>query len=181
MKQSNPSLAQEYFVKAEKCDSAYCFPNRIEEVLILQEAVRQNPSDAKSFYYLGNFWYASRRYENAVSCWEQSATIDPEFPTVWRNLSLAYYNKGKQFPSLILTNISSSMDSVLLPTMSTVQDDKKLVRNMLSRSIKLSAFVIFPLLFGLSGISKLMVKILLTEKWGLCVPYMNIFCIACCK
>lgn len=34
-----------------------------------------------------------RRYENAVSCWEQSATIDPEFPTVWRNLSLAYYNK----------------------------------------------------------------------------------------
>lgn len=70
------------------------------------------------------------------------------------------------------------MDSVLLPTMSTVQDDKKLVRNMLSRSIKLSAFVIFPLLFGLSGISKLMVKILLTEKWGLCVPYMNIFCIA---
>ena len=93
MKQSNPSLAQEYFVKAEKCDSAYCFPNRIEEVLILQEAVRQNPSDAKSFYYLGNFWYASRRYENAVSCWEQSATIDPEFPTVWRNLSLAYYNK----------------------------------------------------------------------------------------
>lgn len=92
--------------------------------------------------------------------------------------SLAYYNKGKQFPSLILTNISSSMDSVLLPTMSTVQDDKKLVRNMLSRSIKLSAFVIFPLLFGLSGISKLMVKILLTEKWGLCVPYMNIFCIA---
>lgn len=56
-------------------------------------AIRQNPSDPKAPYYLGNFWYASRRYENAVSCWEQSATIDPEFPTVWRNLSLAYYNK----------------------------------------------------------------------------------------
>ncbi|WP_455498443.1 DUF5107 domain-containing protein [Coprobacter sp.] len=92
-KQGNIVLSREYFAKAEKCDPTYCFPNRIEEVLILQEAIRQNPSDPKAPYYLGNFWYASRRYENAVSCWEQSATIDPEFPTVWRNLSLAYYNK----------------------------------------------------------------------------------------
>ena len=42
---------------------------------------------------IGNFWYAARQYDNAIACWETSAAIDPAFPTVWRNLSLAYYNK----------------------------------------------------------------------------------------
>jgi tetratricopeptide (TPR) repeat protein len=48
---------------------------------------------AKAAYALGNFWYAARQYDNAIACWETSAAIDPAFPTVWRNLSLAYYNK----------------------------------------------------------------------------------------
>ena len=48
---------------------------------------------AKAAYALGNFWYAARQYDNAIACWEASAAIDPSFPTVWRNLSLAYYNK----------------------------------------------------------------------------------------
>jgi tetratricopeptide (TPR) repeat protein len=70
-----------------------CFPNRIEEVNILQDAMRINPSDAKAPYYLGNLWYAARQYDEAIACWEQSAALDDSFPTVLRNLSLAYYNK----------------------------------------------------------------------------------------
>lgn len=84
------------YEQAEKADHAYCFPNRIEEVLILQNAMEINPRGAKAAYSLGNFWYAARQYDNAVACWETSANADPTFPTVWRNLSLAYYNKQKQ-------------------------------------------------------------------------------------
>ena len=32
-------------------------------------------------------------YDRAAAMWERSATLDPAFPTVWRNLSLAAYNK----------------------------------------------------------------------------------------
>lgn len=85
--------ALEYYRKADKEDHSYCFPNRIEEVLILQDAMRVNPEGAKAAYSLGNFWYAARQYSDAVSCWETAAAKDPDFPTVWRNLSLAYYNK----------------------------------------------------------------------------------------
>lgn len=83
-----------YYKEAEKADHSYCFPNRLEEVLILQDAIKINKERcAKAAYALGNFWYANRQYDNAISCWELSAKLDPAFPTVWRNLSLAYYNK----------------------------------------------------------------------------------------
>ena len=77
----------------KKENHSYCFPNRIEEVLILQDALRLNIHGAKAAYSLGNFWYANRQYDNAIACWEHSAAINPAYPTVWRNLSLAYYNK----------------------------------------------------------------------------------------
>ncbi|MDR3217475.1 MAG: DUF5107 domain-containing protein, partial [Dysgonamonadaceae bacterium] len=70
-----------------------CFPNRIEEVIVLKDVLEKNPLDAKAPYYLGNFWYAARQYEEAIDCWEKSAKSDPAFPTVLRNLALAYYNK----------------------------------------------------------------------------------------
>lgn len=61
--------------------------------MILQDALRLNIHGAKAAYSLGNFWYANRQYDNAIACWEHSAAINPAYPTVWRNLSLAYYNK----------------------------------------------------------------------------------------
>ncbi|MET0465438.1 MAG: tetratricopeptide repeat protein [Chitinophagaceae bacterium] len=87
-------------VRAAECYSAagnlnadHCFPNRMEEVVILKAAMAFNGNDAKAPYYLGNLWYDKRQYEDAINCWERSATIDEDFPTVHRNLSLAYYNK----------------------------------------------------------------------------------------
>ena len=41
----------------------------------------------------GHFWYAHRRYDEAIDCWERAAALDPAFPTVHRNLGLAYMNK----------------------------------------------------------------------------------------
>ena len=85
--------AKAYYSKASQANPAYCFPNRIEEVVILESALAANPADAKASYYLGNFWYGARQYEEAVKYWETSVQHDDSFPTVWRNLALAYYNK----------------------------------------------------------------------------------------
>lgn len=90
---------------------------------------------------------------------------------------LAYYNKGKQFPNLIVTNINTSIDSVLLPTMSSEQDDKQRVRKMTRRAIKTSIFIMAPLMMGLAFTANNIITLLLTEKWLECVPYMFIFCI----
>ena len=71
----------------------FCFPNRIECVAALETAMRANPSDARAPYYLGNFWYAKRQYDEAINCWKQALKLDDRNPTAHRNLGLALINK----------------------------------------------------------------------------------------
>ncbi|WP_243347844.1 DUF5107 domain-containing protein [Parabacteroides sp. FAFU027] len=70
-----------------------CFPNRLEAILALQCAMDANPQDGFAPFYLGNLWYDKLQYTDAIACWEASAAINPNFPTVLRNLSLAAFNK----------------------------------------------------------------------------------------
>jgi tetratricopeptide (TPR) repeat protein len=86
----------EAFAKAAAHAPDYCFPNRLEAILALQCAQQLNSSDSKAPYYLGNLWYDKRQYPEAIACWEKSAELDGTFPTVIRNLSLAYFNKLQQ-------------------------------------------------------------------------------------
>ncbi len=85
--------AQQAFQVAAGLSVDYCFPNHLEDPLILETAMRTNRDDPRAPYYLGNFWYAHRRYDEAIACWERSCALDPSFPTVHRNLGLAYYNR----------------------------------------------------------------------------------------
>lgn len=81
--------------EAENCSTDYCFPNKLEDILVLIDAQKQDPDGANAFYYLGNLWYDKLQYDQAISCWETAAEKKPGFAITWRNLSLAYYNKRK--------------------------------------------------------------------------------------
>lgn len=91
---------------------------------------------------------------------------------------LAYYNQGKQFPDIIVSNINTSIDSVLLPAMSSEQDTVSKVKQMTRRSIKTSVYIMAPLMMGLAAVAVPLVRILLTEKWMECVPFLRIFCVS---
>lgn len=93
---------------------------------------------------------------------------------------LSYYTKAQTYPQLLTTNINSSINSVLFPAIAKVQDDKKRIVSMLKRSVKTSSFFILPMMVGFAFVSESFVRILLTEKWLPCVPYMRIFCIGLC-
>lgn len=90
---------------------------------------------------------------------------------------LAFYTKGELFPKAVVGNINNAIDSVLLPTMSSEQDNKERVKQMTRRAIKTSSFCIAPLMMGLAGCSQNVISILLTDKWLPAVPYLVIFCI----
>ena len=97
--------------KAAACDSLYCFPNKLEDIIALTYAMAHNPQDAKAPYYLGCLYYDKRQYEKAVAYWECSAELDDAFPTVWRNLSLAYFNKrGDKEKALAAMERAYSLD-----------------------------------------------------------------------
>lgn len=88
---------------------------------------------------------------------------------------LAYYDRGNQIPSIIINNVNGSIQSVLLPTLSSYQDDKVEMRAKTRRSIRISSYVIVPMMFGLAIVAEPMVILLLTEKWLFSVSYIQIF------
>ncbi len=88
--------ALKYFKQAAALAADYCFPARLEEIAILQAAMRRNPSDARAPYYLGNLLYDVRRHDEAIRLWERSAKLDGSFSIVWRNLGIGYFNIRRQ-------------------------------------------------------------------------------------
>ncbi len=110
--------ARQAFRLAMNLPPDYCFPNRMEDILVLENAIRVDPTDARAPYYLGNFWYAHRRYNQAIDCWQKALELDVNFPAVHRNLGLAYYNvqkdMGKAWHSLSAAFALSPGDARLL-------------------------------------------------------------------
>ncbi len=91
---------------------------------------------------------------------------------------LAFYNQGDKFPQIIVTNVNTSIDSVLLPVMSKEQDDMYRVKTMTRKSIKMSTYIMAPLMMGLAFCGESVIGLILTEKWLPATLYMQIFCIS---
>jgi len=101
----------EIYREASEADPVYCFPSRLEEMLILERAIAQNPEDSSATYFLGNMLYDRRRHEDAISQWEVSVQRKPEFATVWRNLGIAYFNvRGDETKALDAFERARSVD-----------------------------------------------------------------------
>ena len=89
---------------------------------------------------------------------------------------LGFYNRGDQFPKIIIVNINTSIQSVLLPSLSTVQDDRVRLKSLARRTIKTSSFLILPMMTGLAAVAKPLTLVVLGEKWLPAVPFIQICC-----
>ena len=89
---------------------------------------------------------------------------------------LGAYNRGEQFPKLVVTNLSSAIQSVLLPVMSKKQDSRQDIKLLLKSSIKLSTFVVAPMMCGLAAVSNNLIILLLGEKWSEAIPFLQMMC-----
>lgn len=92
---------------------------------------------------------------------------------------LGYYNRGQQFPNLIVSNIDGSIQAVMFPTLSIYQDDQKRVKEMMRKAILCSSFLIFPMMIGMAVIAEPLVTVVLTVKWLPAVPFLRIACFTC--
>lgn len=84
--------AKEALAIAESQPADYCFPNTLEAILAFK-TITDIGESPKAWYYWGNLWYDKRQYAEAIEAWETSLSQDGNFPTVRRNLALAYFNK----------------------------------------------------------------------------------------
>ncbi len=92
-------------------------------------------------------------------------------------VDLAFYNRGQQFPRILVANINSSISKVLFPAIAANQDDKAIVKQITRRSTKTAIFILSPLLIGLALVAKPLTIIVLTEKWIESVPYLQILAV----
>jgi len=90
--------------------------------------------------------------------------------------TLGYYNRGKNFPQFIITAVNGTVQSVMLPAMSSKQNEAGAVKQLTRQSITLSSYILFPLMAGLAGVATPLIQLLLTDKWLPCVPYLQIYC-----
>ncbi|MCH5265424.1 MAG: lipopolysaccharide biosynthesis protein [Lachnospiraceae bacterium] len=90
---------------------------------------------------------------------------------------LAYYNQGQKLPNVLVTNLNSSIGSVLFPAMTKRQDDKEKLKNMVRLSIQVGSFLIWPLMIGMVVVAEPVVRLIFSEQWLACVPFMQIACI----
>ena len=89
---------------------------------------------------------------------------------------LAFYDKGLLLPYMVSSNITTSIENVLFPTLSSVQDNRSEVKAITKRAIKTNTYIVMPMMMGLAVCAEPLIRIILTDKWLPCVPYMRIFC-----
>lgn len=94
----------------------------------------------------------------------------------YSSADLGHYNRGKQFPMMIVENVNGSINGVIFPVLSKIQDDKERFKGTVRRSIKTSTYMIFPLMAGLAAVAEPLVRILLTDKWLPAVPFIQFCC-----
>jgi O-antigen/teichoic acid export membrane protein len=94
----------------------------------------------------------------------------------YSSATLGYYNRGKQFPQFLINSVNGAVQSVMLPAMSAEQENKYKVKSIMRNAVMMSAYIIFPIMAGLAGVAEPLVKVLLTDKWLPCVPYLQIYC-----
>ncbi len=92
--------------------------------------------------------------------------------------ALGYYNRGHQLPQVISHTMTTSVQSVMLPAMSEVQNEEARLKQLLRKSITIGTFFIAPAMFGLAAVSSSVVKVLYSDKWLPCVVYMQFLCIS---
>jgi tetratricopeptide (TPR) repeat protein len=109
-KAGKEAKAREMLEIGSKACPDFCFPNQPEALLALTWAIKAKNEDFKAWYYLGNYWYDAKNYEEAITCWEAARKINSRFPTARRNLALAYYNK-RQNGLLALEEMEAAFDA----------------------------------------------------------------------
>ncbi|MBC5668849.1 lipopolysaccharide biosynthesis protein [Eubacterium sp. AF15-50] len=151
--------------------------NQTVDTIILWITVKWRPKLKFSFKRLkGLFAYGWKLLASSLLDTVYNNIRQVIIGKVYSSADLAYYNKGKHLPYLVITNVNVAIDSVLFPAISSKQDEIDRVKAMTRRAIKTSSFIIWPIVLGLAACAEPVVRILLTEKWMKCVPFLKIFC-----
>ena len=102
----------------------------------------------------------------------------PVISRLYNSAMVGYYNRGNQFPQVIVNSMAQTLQAVMLPAFSRTQSERETAARMLRRAIKLSGFVMFPVMFGIMAVAEPLVRLLLGTQWLPAVPLLQLCCLS---
>jgi O-antigen/teichoic acid export membrane protein len=90
---------------------------------------------------------------------------------------LGFYNRGRTVPNQFMSSVTGTVAVVMFPVFSTIQDDSRKLKTAAKRTLTTICIIVFPIMFGLTAVAEPFVRVLLTDKWLPCVPYLRIMCL----
>lgn len=96
---------------------------------------------------------------------------------VFSKSDLGFYDQGKKYPALLMNSVIGTIQKVSLPVFSEQQDQTKSLKITMRKVIRISSLLLLPLMMGFIGVAENFVIVFLTEKWLLCVPFLQILSI----
>lgn len=89
---------------------------------------------------------------------------------------LGYYTRADGYSQLPATTITNVMQRVTFPMLCEIQNDMSRLERVYRQLLRLSAFVVFPAMVGLAALAEPLIRFMITDKWLMCVPYLQILC-----
>lgn len=158
---------------------AQYFTNSIVDIIVLSITVSWRPQykfSWKSAHELMSYGWKILAADLIGTFFDKLRSLT--IGRVYTTTDLALYNRGQQIPSMITNNISTSVMSVLFPALSNEVNDIDKVKNIIRRAVKMMAYIMTPLLFGMAAVSEPLILVLLTDKWSQSIPYIQLMCVS---
>jgi len=96
---------------------------------------------------------------------------------VYSPSDVGYYSRASTMESAASVATSMALGTVVFAAFSPYQDDDTTLRKVHSKTIKMSMFVLMPVMIGLIAIAEPLFLFLLTEKWADSIPYFQLLCV----
>jgi len=91
---------------------------------------------------------------------------------------LGYFTRADQFAQFPSSNVTGIIGRVTFPILSSIQQDEQRLQSVYRKYLRMSAFIVFPLMVGLAALAHPLVLVVLTSKWEGVVILLQIMCFA---
>lgn len=155
------------------------------------------PNYLAPFLYFFMYWYFQRwrpKIDFSWKIWKEYFTfgsnllVSSLLNTIWNNIypliigkkysaiDLGYYSRGRGYAALPVHTFQSVLGNVTFPVLCSIQDDDSRLRDAYRRLIRVSGYIVFPMLMGLAALAKPVILVLITDKWAASIPYLIVLC-----
>lgn len=90
--------------------------------------------------------------------------------------TLGFYSRASNLAQYPSSNITGVLQGVTFPVLSSIQNEPERLANAYKRFLRLSAFIVFPLMIGLAAVADPLIRLVLTDKWEGSIYLLQIVC-----